>query len=186
ILIDKPQSPQSMILAGMVLPVKGVDDPLALVTANEVMGGSVTSRLTMDLRETKGWAYSAGSSISLLRDTIPLLVSAPVQTDKTGESIASALADMRQFLTAKGVTPQELAKTVNESILSMPGDFETSADLLGALTRIVSLRRSDDYYTKLPGRYRALTPADLDRAARAAVDPGKLLWVVVGDAAAVR
>ena len=186
VLIDKPQSPQSMILAGMALPVKGVDDPLALVTANEVMGGSVTSRLIMDLRETKGWAYSAGSSISLLRDTIPLLVSAPVQTDKTGESIAAALADMRQFLTAKGVTPQELAKTVNESILSMPGDFETSGDLLGALTRIVSLRRPDDYYAKLPGRYRLLTPADLDRAARAAIDPSKLLWVVVGDAAAVR
>jgi predicted Zn-dependent peptidase len=186
ILIDKPQSPQSMILAAMPLPIKGVDDPLALVTANEVMGGSVTSRLTMDLREAKGWAYSAGSSISLVRETIPLLVSAPVQTDKTGESIAAALADMKAFLTSNGVTAQELTSTVSEQILSLPGDFETSADLLGALTRIVSLRRPDDYYAKLPGRYRALTADDLDRAARAAIDPSKLLWVVVGDAAAVR
>jgi predicted Zn-dependent peptidase len=186
ILIDKPQSPQSMILAGTTMPVKGVDDPLSLLAANDVRGGSVTSRLITDLRETRGWAYSAGTSMSTVRETMPMFVSAPVQTDKTGDSIAAALADLNEFLTTKGVTAEELAQTVNQSILSMPGDFETSADLLGALTRIVSLRRPDDYYTKLPGRYRALATAELDRAARAAVDPRKLLWVVVGDAAKVR
>ncbi|MET0270774.1 MAG: pitrilysin family protein, partial [Sphingomonas sp.] len=48
VLIDRPGSPQSLILAGAVLPVKGADDPLALSTANEVLGGSFTSRLNMD------------------------------------------------------------------------------------------------------------------------------------------
>ena len=89
-LIDKPQSPQSMIIAGEVLGVKGTDDPIGLGMANDVLGGSATSRLIMDLRETKGWAYYAGTSTQTVKDRMPFLVIAPVQSDKTGESIAAA------------------------------------------------------------------------------------------------
>jgi predicted Zn-dependent peptidase len=185
-LIDKPQSPQSMILAGEALGVRGVDDPLKLMVANDVLGGSTTSRLTGDLREAKGWAYYAGSQISLVRNIVPLLVFAPVQTDKTGPSIESALNDIRTYLTTKGTTPAELSQAVNSDVLSLPGEFETSEALLGALMRNQSLHRPDDYYTKLPDRYRALTPADLDQAARSAIDPAKLIWVVVGDASKVK
>ena len=85
VLIDKPQSPQSMILAGEPLGIRGTDDPLKLIVANDVLGGSSTSRLIMDLREAKGWAYFAGSQVQLVREIVPLLVFAPVQTDKTGE-----------------------------------------------------------------------------------------------------
>jgi zinc protease len=186
ILIDKPQSPQSMILAGEPLAVRGVDDPLALTVANEVLGGSATSRLIMDLREAKGWAYYAGSQVQLVREQMPLLVFAPVQTDKTGESIAAALADIRGFLGANGISGDELGRTINNQVLSLAGEFETSGALLGGIMRNASLRRPDDYYTRLPQRYRAMTAAELDRAARAAIDPGKLVWVVVGDAAKVR
>jgi zinc protease len=186
ILIDKPQSPQSMILAGAVLPLRGTEDTLRAMTANEVLGGSSTSRLIMDLREAKGWAYYAGSQISLVRDTMPLFVFAPVQTDKTGDSIKAALADMKDFLGAKGVTSDELRQAVNSGVLSLPGEFETSSALLSGIMRNQTLGRPDDYYARLPDRYRALTPADLDAAARATIDPSRLIWVVVGDAAKVR
>ena len=186
ILIDKPQSPQSLILAGETLPTKGTDDTLLLSTANEVLGGSTTARLIQDLRETKGWAYYAGSQIVTPRETMPLLVFAPVQTDKTGDSIAAALADMNGFLGDKGTTPAELKQTINTQVLSLPGNFESSQDVLGALMQIENLRRPDDYYVRLPERYQAMTAADLDKAARGAIDPKRLLWVVVGDAAQVR
>jgi zinc protease len=175
-----------MNLAGEPLALRGEDDPLKLIVANEVLGGSSTSRLTEDLRETRGWAYYAGSQVPLVRETVPLLVFAPVQTDKTGPSVQSALADMRTYLTSKGTTSDELRQAVNSQVLSLPGEFETSGALLGALMRNASLHRPDDYYVRLPERYRALTAADLDQAARSAIDPTKLIWVVVGDAAKVR
>ena len=186
ILIDKPQSPQSLILAGQALPVKGRDDPVLLRASNEVLGGSTTSRLTLDLRETKGWAYYAGSQIIAPRETMPLLIFAPVQTDKTAESITAALGDVKAFVTTNGVTPTELAQTINNLILSLPGDFESGQDLLNALVQIETLGRPDDYYVRLPDRYRAMTAAGLDEAARAAIRPDELLWVVVGDAAKVK
>ncbi len=48
------------------------------------------------------------------------------------------------------------------------------------------LGRPDDYYAKLPDIYRAMRPVDLDKAAREAIDPDRLIWVVVGDAKLVR
>ncbi|WP_257539347.1 pitrilysin family protein [Sphingobium sp. CFD-1] len=186
ILVDKPQSPQSMILAGVLTNKQGTDNPVDLLTANEVLGGSTTSRLIMDLRETKGWAYYAGTALPGVKETIPLLVYAPVQTDKTGESIIAARKDISEYLTAKGTTEAERNQTINSQILSLPGSFETSTDLLGAMMRNNLLGRADNYYETLPGTYRAMTAADMDKAAREAIDADRLIWVVVGDAKLVR
>ena len=186
ILIDKPQSPQSMILAGVLTAKKGTDNPVTLQSANEVLGGSTTSRLTMDLRETKGWAYGAGTALPGVKDTIPLLVYAPVQSDKTGESIIAARQDIKDFLTTKGTTKAERDQTINGQILSLPGSFETSSDLLGAMMRNDLIGRADDFYETLPKIYRAMTAADFDKAAREAINADGLIWVVVGDAKLVR
>nr|WP_245842985.1 pitrilysin family protein [Sphingomonas laterariae] len=186
VLIDRPQSPQSYIMAGQLLPFKGVDDPLTFSAANEVVGGSFLSRLNMDLREDKGWAYGAFTSAPMVRDTMPLYLIAPVQTDRTGDSIAAAIGDVKTFLTTKGVDAEEHERTINNQIRSLPGSFETSSDLLGGLMSIDAFGRPDDYYTRLADRYRAITAADMDKAARAAIRPDDLIWVVVGDAAKVR
>jgi predicted Zn-dependent peptidase len=140
----------------------------------------------MDLREEKHWAYYAGSQLSGVKETIPLFIYAPVQTDKTGESIKAARADIVDYLTTKGTTEAERNQTINSQILSLPGSFETSSDLLGAMMKNTMLGRSDDYYATLPARYRAMTAADFDKAARAAIDPSRLVWVVIGDAKLVK
>ena len=186
VLIDRPGSPQSVIYGGEMTPLDPKSDLTASLAGSDVIGGGTFSRIFMDLREAKGWAYFAGSQVQLVREIVPLLVFAPVQTDKTGESIAAAQGDITAFLTSKGVTADELRQSVNNQVLSLPGEFETSGALLGALMRNASLHRPDDYYTRLPDRYRALTASELDQAARAAIDPAKLVWVVVGDSAKVR
>ncbi|BBD01286.1 MULTISPECIES: M16 family metallopeptidase [Sphingobium] len=186
VLIDKPQSPQSLILAGLLTNKAGTDNPVTLSTANEVLGGSTTSRLTMDLRETKGWAYGAGTALPGVKETIPLLVYAPVQTDKTGESIIAARQDIKDYLTTKGTTEAERNQTINGQILSLPGSFETSSDLLSAMMRNALIGRPDDYYETLPKTYRAMTAADMDKAAREAINPDRLIWVVVGDVKLVK
>jgi zinc protease len=186
VLVDKPQSPQSMILAGLLTNKSGTDNPVTLQTANEVLGGSTSSRLWMDLRETKGWAYGVGTALSGVKETIPLLVYAPVQTDKTGESIIAVRKDMTDYLTTKGTTEAERNQTINSQILSLPGSFETSSDLLSAMMRNDLIGRPDDYYETLPKTYRAMTAADFDKAARDAINPDRLIWVVVGDAKLVR
>lgn len=184
VLIDRP-GPQSLILAGQTLGVTGMDNPLALITANEVLGGSFTSRLNMDLREDKGWSYGVGTRVRMVKDIMPFLLFAPVQADRTGDSVKALIEGTRTFLTTSGVTADELSRTINNQVRSLPGSFETSGDLLGAIARNVTYARPDDYYATLADRYRAMTAADLDDAARRHLRPDALIWVIVGNAAKV-
>jgi zinc protease len=186
ILVDRPQSPQSLILGGYVLPGNGTDDLLTLHAANDILGGSFLSRLNSDLRETRHWAYGVSGTVNGVEHRVPYIVLAPVQADHTGDAVAALRADMTQFLSTSGVKPDELARTANGRIRELPGNFETSAAILGALQQNALYRRPDDYYDTLASRYRGMTAAQLDAAARQAIDPTKFIWVVVGDAAHVR
>jgi predicted Zn-dependent peptidase len=185
-LIDRANTPQSLIFAGQVLPVKGTDDITALLEANDVIGGSFLSRLNSDLRETKHWSYGVAGFISRVQNQVPYLIYAPVQTNQTGPSIAAMRDDLNSFLNGKGVTPEELDRTVNGAIRELPGQFETSAAVMGGMEANVLYHRPDNYYETLASRYRALTAPILDAAAKAAIDPSKLTWVVIGDAAKVK
>jgi zinc protease len=185
-LVDRPGSPQSVIRGGQILNQTGRDDLIALNMANDVLGGSFLSRLNTDLRETKGWSYGVGSRIQDNEARAAYLVNAPVQSDKTGDSLIALISDTKRFLGTEGTTAAELERSVNGAVRSLPGDFETSDSVLGAIQRIVWLNRPDGYYEGLPKKYRALSAAQLDATARAALDPTKFIYVIVGDAKTVR
>jgi predicted Zn-dependent peptidase len=186
LLLDRPNTPQSLIFAGEVMPVKGTDDLTALLQANEVLGGAFLSRLNADLRETKHWSYGVAGFISRVQNRVPYLIYAPVQTDQTGPSIAAMRSDMADFLGGKGVTAEELTRTIDGSIRELPGSFETADAVMGGMESNVLYKRPDNYYETLASHYRSLTAPELDAAAKAAIDPSKLTWVVIGDAAKVK
>ena len=186
VLVDRPNSPQSVIVAGRVLPHKGSDDLLVLDAANEVFGGSFLSRINMNLRETKGWSYGVRSLVPQPIDRASFQIFAPVQADRTGDSILELRKDLAAYTDGSGVTAAELGRLINGNVRELPGRFETSASVLGGMVNIVTYGRPDDYYEQLAGRYSALTPAALDAAARADLAGGELVFVVVGDASVVR
>jgi predicted Zn-dependent peptidase len=104
VLVDRPGSPQSMIYAGKVLGLKGTGDLLALQSANDILGGNFLSRINMNLRETKGWSYGVRSGVSEPLDLATFTIRAPVQADRTGDSVRELQADLAAFLGAKGVS----------------------------------------------------------------------------------
>ena len=186
LLIDRPDSPQSLIVGAAPTALVGTDDLLPLLAANDSLGGDFTARLNMDLREAKHWSYGVSGSFRRAQYQTPYVIGAPVQADKTGESIAALRGDLKAFLTTNGVTKDEFDSTISDSIRSLPGNFETSGAVLGAMQQNDLYRRPDDYYASLPQKYRALSVTQLDAAARGAIDPAKFIWIVVGDASKVR
>jgi predicted Zn-dependent peptidase len=68
----------------------------------------------------------------------------------------------------------------------LPGQFETSSAVLGALRSNALYKRPDDYWERVADRYRSMTATDLDRTIRGTVNPENFVYVVVGDAAVVR
>ncbi|HEX8222351.1 MAG TPA: pitrilysin family protein [Allosphingosinicella sp.] len=186
VLVNRPQSPQSLILAGVVLPVRGTEDVLTLNAANEVLGGNFLSRINMDLRETKGWSYGSRSLLGMREQMVPYMINAPVQADKTGPAIRALMDHVSGFVTSKGLTGVELTRVINGNTRQLAGQFETSQAVLGALRSNALFRRPDNYWEAIADRYRGMTASTIDQAARKVIDPKKIVWVVVGDAAKVR
>jgi predicted Zn-dependent peptidase len=181
VLIDRPGSPQSFIFGGLPLAAKGKDDLIALSTANIPLGGVFTSRLNTNLRETKGWSYGVGSSVSQTAEQMPYYVFAPVQTDKTGPALAELRTDIRAFLTNKPITVDETRDTIAFLTGRLPGAYETADAVLGAIQSNARLARPDDYQETYAGRLQQLNAAELAAAARQYINIDRMLWVIVGD-----
>ncbi len=186
LLVNRPGAPQSSIVGAQLLPLDPKGDIVPFDAANDALGGDFLARLNMDLREDKGWSYGVSGDEQVMLHAVPYVVSAPVQADRTAESLAELNRQITDFLTTKGVSQEERDRVVTKSINELPGEFETSGAVLGAMLNIEMLQRPDNYYETLAPEYRALTPALLDRAARSALDPKGFTWIVVGDAAKLR
>ena len=180
-LIDQPGAIQANIFAGQLMPSTRDAGTTAFDFANSVLGGQFSSRLNMNLREDKHWAYGA---YSFTRDAFgqrPWLAFAPVQIDKTVPSLQEIAREVGEYAGGKApATRAEVDKVKASEIRGLPGSFETARAVMGAIGDIVQYDRPDDYVTRHAAEVKALT-VDQVVAAAAAIDPDALTWVVVGD-----
>ena len=186
ILIDIPNSPQSYILAGHVAPGLGSDRDLAIEAMNEVLGGAFTSRVNMNLREDKGWSYGARTLFQNARAQRPFMVRAPVQADRTGDSLVELMNELEAIQNSSPITEDEMSRTISGATRGLPGRFQTSSAVLNSLITSARYGRPLDYAASLTERYERLRLEDLQSAAGEIVQPNSLTWVVVGDLAQIR
>jgi zinc protease len=184
-LIDRPGSIQSIIFAGELAPPKNNPQEIAIETMNNILGGTFTSRINMNLREDKHWSYGSHSMISGARAQRPFIVMAPVQTDKTKEALVEVTQELSGVLKDKPITPEELKKAQVNQTLRLPGAWETAGSIANSISQIVRFDLPEDYFQTYPNKVRALTQEQLTAAARTVVQPDKLIWVVVGDRAKI-
>jgi zinc protease len=183
ILVDKPGSAQSQIRIGAVGVSRSTPDYAALTVMNTILGGSFTSRLNTNLRETHGYAYGAGSRFDMRRSQGLFFATASVQTDKTRESVQEFFNEFTRMLAP---TPAgDLAKAKNYVALGYPADFETTRDIAGKLQELFVHGLPEDEPAQFVPKVNALTVADLDAAAKKYITPTRFVIVVVGDRAAV-
>jgi len=180
-LVDKPGAVQSLIVAGQLLPSPNTEDEIDIELMNAVIGGSFTSRLNMNLREDKSWSYGARARLSRFKGPRPMLVYAPVQTDKTVPSIQEIIREYDEYLTSRPAQTDELEAIVKDRSLGLIGQFETFGALMGGLSGVVAFNRSDDYLESLPEAYQAIKIEDIHQATETYIDPNIWTWIIVGD-----
>ncbi len=181
IIIDKPGSPQSLILAGHVAPPTGAPDNIAIETMNDILGGQFTARVNMNLREDKGWAYGAYTFMPDARGQRMWIAYAPVQTDRTRDSLQELVREFGDYLSSAPPTEDELSNSVRNSVNSLPGQFESSNAVLGSLLSNQRFGRSDDYVESLKSRYESLGLQQVRAAAEDVIHANRLTWLIVGD-----
>jgi zinc protease len=183
-VLDRPGALQSVIIAGQVAPPKANPQEIAIEAMNTVLGGQFISRVNMNLREGKHWSYGAFTLIPDARGQRPFIAYAPVQTDKTKESLLEVLKELKGIRGEAPVTPEELKIAQDSQTLALPGRWETNAAVVADLAQMVRFGLGDQYYATYPEKVRALSVADVNKAAEL-VEPDRLVWVVVGDRAKI-
>ncbi|MBW8824663.1 MAG: insulinase family protein, partial [Xanthomonadales bacterium] len=180
-LIDQQGAVQANIIAAELVPSTRDPDAVKLAMANDILGGVFSSRLNMNLREDKHWSYGARSMTVDAQNQRPWLAMAPVQIDKTAESIAEARREISDYASGKKpATQDEVTKVVNNELRGQPGAYETAGAVLGTMTGIVRYGRPDNWVQVRNEEIAKLTPAQVADAVKA-INPDALTWVVVGD-----
>ncbi|HLL15760.1 MAG TPA: pitrilysin family protein [Pyrinomonadaceae bacterium] len=180
-LIDKPNAPQSTIVAAHVSETSGQPEDLALEPVMQNFGGMATSRLNRNLRLDKHWSYGTSGQVTSVRGQRTFLVVAPVQTDKTKESIVEVVKEINNVAGARPVGGEEFTSIMRNMTSRLAGRFETISALEAAAIAQINLNLPADYWANYSKNLRSLNEAQLAAAAKKFVRPNELVWIIIGD-----
>jgi len=178
-VIDKPGAAQSSFRIGAVGVPRSTQDYFALTVMNTILGGSFTSRLNQNLRETRGYTYGAGSRFDMRRAAGPFLASAEIVTAKSDSALLEFMKELNGI--RQLVPPAELSRAKRYLQLQLPGNFETTQQIAAAMVPVALFGLPLDYYNNYVQNIEGVTQADVARVAQQYINPGSLAVVIVGD-----
>lgn len=178
-LIDKPGAAQSSFRIGAVGVPRSTKDYFALSVMNTILGGSFSSRLNQNLRETRGYTYGASTRFDMRRAAGPFSASAEIVAAKTDSALLEFMKELNAI--RQTVPPTELSRAKRFLQLQLPGNFETTQDIAFQLVPVALYGLPLDYYNNYVQNIEAVTQADVARVAQQYINPGSLAVVIVGD-----
>jgi predicted Zn-dependent peptidase len=186
-LVDKPGAAQSEIRIGHPGAARSTDpDYYALQVLNTILGGQFSSRINLNLRESKGYTYGARSGWTFARGDGPFVASAGVFTAKTDSSLIEFMRELRDIRAGRPVTEEEVAFARQTIIQGYPRSIETNAGVVNQLADLAFFGLPESEMTAFLTRVQAVKPADVTRVARRYLQPEQFTIVVVGDLSQIR
>ena len=178
-VIDKP-IPQAQVIMGHAGLGRSDDDFYAAYVANYILGGGgFASRLTENIREKRGLAYSVYSYMVDLQKAPLVLGGVATDNSRVAESIALIRAEWRR-IAENGVSAQELEDAKRYLTGSFPLRF-TSSDQMAWMVLDMQLDGLGiDFLEKRNSYVQAVTQADVARVAQRLFKPEALFIVAVG------
>lgn len=181
LFVDKPKSPQTMVILARPLFGRGHPDEHALRLANVVFGGGFSSRLNMNLREDKGYTYGAGSQLALRSGVGIFLAYSALQRAYSVPGLQEFFRELRGLRT-EPIRAIELARVKRGFVRSLPGDFETVSSLANAAAELFAYDLPLDHYARLADQVRATELSAAREVALRYLDPERMQILIVGDA----
>jgi zinc protease len=181
IVVEKPV-PQSVILLGGPGIDRSDPDYYAAAILMDVLGGGFGSRLTREVREDRGLAYSIGADLASYDDASLVLAQTATQNERAKDSIA-VIRQVWGDLGKDGPTQGELNDARSYILGSYALHFTNS---LAIASNLVSLQLDHlpiDYPQQRTALFNKVTLEDMKRVAKRLLDPAVLTWVVVGQPA---
>lgn len=184
LLVDRPGAVQSQLR--LCCAAVSRTDPRypALQLANLVLSGYFSSRLVENIREDKGYTYSAASYLEFTPSGATLLVETDVATDVTAAALLETRYELAR-LSAVPPTEAEIDSARRYAIGSMLISLDSQPGLAGTLAGLAGVGLDADWLAGHPGRLEAVTADQVAAVATEFFTPTAFTGVVVGDASVV-
>jgi len=183
-LVDKPKAAQSEIRIGHVGVARNTDDYFAVTVMNTILGGQFSSRINLNLRETKGYTYGARSSFVMQKEAGPFVASSAVKSSVTDSSVIEFMKELRG-IRDEDVTQKELEFAINSLVRRHPRGFETPGQIAGQLMNLVLYNLPDDYFNTSIQNIQKVTVKEVRHVAEKYINPKAMNIVIVGDDAMI-
>jgi zinc protease len=185
LLIDKPGATQTYFWAGNV--GSGINDPAreAQDLVQTVFGGRFTSMLNTELRIKSGLSYGARASVDRLAQPGSAAMVSFTRTDATGQALDLAFATLDK-LHKEGVDADTLTSAKRYVLGQFAPDYETAAQLAGAIARLDLYGLPRDYIDGYGNRIEAATPEDVAAARSVFAPADATVLIAIGDASKIR
>ena len=184
-LIDRPGSEQADIRIGGLGITRGHPDYFPLLVTNAILGAGTNSRLFMNIRERKGFAYDVYSAVDAMRYGGTVVGGAQTRSEVVGPAIKEMLSELDR-LGRMRVTPSELQGAKNY----LNGLFSLALSTQGGVTERIAqkylLELGVNYLESYRTRIESVTPEQVQQAARKYLSIERPAIVVVGDASKLK
>jgi zinc protease len=152
---------------------------------NRILGGGVSSRLFLNIREDKGYAYSVSSSFNSSKYRGTFVAQSPVRTEVTGGTLGEFMNEFKRICDEK-VSAVELENAKHAIVGQFALQLENPQALLQNIITQKLYGLPADYWDTYPQKIQALTVDDVQRVARKYIDLDHLQIIAVGDASKTR
>ena len=178
--VNRPDSIQSAIYIGNVSIPRKDKDYFALRTADTIYGGSFYSRLTRNIRESKGYTYSPFSSSNTRAKTGAFLAGAFVRNEVTGPTLLEIFYELDRMRVLP-VTDEELSAAKEYSTGNFSVELASQFGLAGRINTVYTYDLDKSFINDFRPKIEALTTADIQKAAARYFDTYRAAIVIVGD-----
>ena len=178
--VNRPDSIQSAIYIGNASIPRKDKDYFAIRTADTIYGGSFYSRLTRNIRESKGYTYSPFSSSDTRSKTGAFLAGAFVRNEVTGPTLLEILYELDRMRVSP-VTDEELNAAKEFSTGNFSVELASQFGLAGRINTIYTYGLDKSFINDFRPKIEALTAADIQKAAAKYFDTYRAAIVIVGD-----
>ncbi len=181
--VDKKNAAQSEIRIGYIaLPYQPMGDYYKALIMNYSFGGAFNSRVNFLLREVKGWTYGVRSGFSGSKYAGAYTLSGGFKANTTDSTLVEVLKEFKNY-TENGITDDELTFTKNAIAQSDALKYESAAQKLGFISRVLDYNLPKDYVAKQTEMLNAIKKDEINALAKKYLPYYNMVIVIVGDKA---
>ena len=179
-LIDRPDSPQSSLRMAVAVPDPASALYFPTTLTNSLLGGTMSSRITTNLREDKGYSYSPDSSISAHRGNALWIMNAEITAGHTAEAITEIFHEIDRLQQEPPAAAELDAIKRYRAGLFVIGNSSPNG-VLGQLAFMDLHGLPAEFLTHWVANMYAVTPQQVTDVARQFIQPARMTIVIVGD-----